>query len=196
MKKRSPSRPWKVTAASAFAGETAQLEQEVHVPGLAAHLAVGDSLEVHILLQLTPSRMAASSALPRSAAHLALPSRRGAPERGRVQQAADVIGTKRRSRIAMVSPRKRGPARAARLLGVGTPTLPISVTAVVDLERPARLRVPQHDVLNAPSSRDGVAILAALLIGHPTARRSPPPPLTRSVAVQQCCPEYDRTSPR
>jgi hypothetical protein len=81
----------------ALAHEPAQPGEEVHVPGLAAHLAVGDAQEADVFLlahRLPDRRILGGGQLGRARpARVPLETQR--LERGRPQQAAHVIGAER-----------------------------------------------------------------------------------------------------
>ena len=82
----------------ALAGEAAQPREEIHVPGPAAHLAVGDALEPDRFLQ--PHRLADRRILGGGQVRGGRPAcvRLEAQrlERGRPQQAAHVVGAEGR----------------------------------------------------------------------------------------------------
>src|ERR1051326_98982 len=82
-------------------GDTADLVEEIHVPGAAAELAVGDALEAELGLHrdrlFDAVILAAAQGLGCDPALLMLGPRR--QKRLRAQQAADMIGAKRRTGI-------------------------------------------------------------------------------------------------
>jgi len=83
-----------------LAGEPAEPGEEVHVPGLAAHLAVGDALEPGLLLQtdrVANRRVLGGAERGRAAPTLLALEAQGL-QRGRAQQAAHVVGAERRTR--------------------------------------------------------------------------------------------------
>ena len=84
----------------ALADEAAELREEVHVPGGPPLLSVGDPLQARRLLQRDglADRRVLGRAEVGSARSLGRHVRADLLERGRTEQAADVIGTERRAR--------------------------------------------------------------------------------------------------
>src|SRR5262249_11880818 len=104
----------------AFAGETGELHQEIHVPGLAPHLTVGDPLQPGFLLEL--DAVSYRRILGRRELGDGRPARLFLqPERlegCRTQEAAHVIGTEGRPGIShVVPPRRHGRDLAGRRCG-------------------------------------------------------------------------------
>src|SRR3989304_4399560 len=93
-------------------------EEEVHVPGLPAHLAVGDPLKTRVLLELhAVADRGVLGGAELGGAHLAgLPLEAERLERGRAQQAANVIGAERRARISHGAPGRYFAPVGARML--------------------------------------------------------------------------------
>src|SRR5205823_14858773 len=83
----------------ALARPAAQLEQKVHVPGLAAVLAIGDALKADVLLQLhhLADRRVFLGRQLFGADTSGFPLEPPRLERGGTQQATDVIGAERRT---------------------------------------------------------------------------------------------------
>src|SRR5579872_2521271 len=84
-------------------GDAADLVEEIHMPGAAAHLAIGDALEAEIALQLDPVTdsgvLGGAQRGGRKTAGRVLGA--GLQQRGRAQQTADMIGAERTGHILL-----------------------------------------------------------------------------------------------